>query len=126
MFKEIRTSDAPQAVGPYSQAVLNDNMLFLSGQIPIDPASGKLVDGGIEAQAAQVLRNLEALLKAAGMSFSNVIRSEVFMKDLNDFAAMNKLYAEKFSQEIKPVRQTIQVAKLPMDALIEISCIAIR
>jgi 2-iminobutanoate/2-iminopropanoate deaminase len=125
MIEKIETNDAPQALGPYSQAVKANNMIFVSGQIPIDPATGKMVAANIEAQTRQVLHNMQAILQAAGLSLEQVIRSDIFMLDLNDFQAMNNIYSEFFSFPVKPARQTIQVARLPLDALIEISCIAV-
>lgn len=125
MIKKIETNDAPQALGPYSQAVKANNMIFVSGQIPIDPATGKMVAANIEAQTRQVLHNVQAILQAAGLSLEQVVRSDIFMLDLNDFQAMNSIYSEFFSYPVKPARQTIQVARLPVDALIEISCIAV-
>jgi 2-iminobutanoate/2-iminopropanoate deaminase len=122
--KKVETEDAPKAIGPYSQAVAAGQYLFVSGQIPIDPKTGRLVEDTIEAQTKQVLDNIEAILKAAGLSFEDVIRTEVFLKDMQEFQAMNAIYAERFSYPIKPARQAFQVAKLPMDVRIEISCIA--
>ncbi|MBA3723170.1 MAG: RidA family protein [Parachlamydiaceae bacterium] len=124
-MKKIESSKAPKAIGPYSQAIQTEQLLFLSGQLPIDPATGKLVASEIRIQTQRVLDNLEAVLNEAHLSFKNVVRCDVFLKDLNDFAAFNEEYAKKFNQSIPPARQTIQVARLPMDALIEISCIAI-
>lgn len=120
----ITTEEAPKAIGPYSQAVCAGSYLFVSGQIALDPLSGKLSGETIEAQTSQVLKNMEAILKARGLSLANVVRTEVYLKDLKDFASMNKIYAERFTSDVKPARATIQAAKLPMDALIEISCIA--
>ncbi len=125
-MKKIETEKSPKAIGPYSQAVEAGGFLFVSGQIPIDLATGQLVSATIQAQTKQVLDHLENILKAAGLSWKNVVRTEVFLKDLQDFKEMNALYAERFPHEIKPARQTVQVARLPMDSLIEISCIATR
>jgi 2-iminobutanoate/2-iminopropanoate deaminase len=125
-MKKIETEKAPKAIGPYSQAVEAGGFLFVSGQIPLDPTTGQLASATIQAQTKQVLDNLENILKAAGLSWKNVVRCEVFLKDLQDFKEMNTLYAERFPHEIKPARQTVQVARLPMDSLIEISCIATR
>ena len=124
-FKKIEGPGIPKAAGPYSQAVSTGNLLFISGQIPIDPATGKLVAAEIRLQTNQVLDNLAAILKAAGCSFKDVIRAEVFLQDLNDFAILNEEYAKRFTQPVPPVRQTIQVARLPLDSLVEISCIAV-
>jgi 2-iminobutanoate/2-iminopropanoate deaminase len=125
-MKKIETEKAPAAIGPYSQAVEAGGFLFISGQIPLDPRTGKLAEATIEAQTKQVLANLEAILHAAGLSWKDVVKTEVFMKDLQQFKEMNVLYTEKFSHAIKPARQTIQAARLPMDALIEISCVALK
>lgn len=125
-LKKIETKLAPQAIGPYSQAVLAAPFLFVSGQLPIDPATGKLVEADIMLQTNRVLDNLEAILKEGGCSFHDVVRCDVFLKDLNDFAVVNQEYGKRFNQPVPPARQTIQVAKLPLDALIEISCIVVK
>lgn len=124
-FKKIEGTGIPQAVGPYSQAIASGNLLFISGQIPIDPTTGKLVAAEIRMQTNRVLDNLAAILKAAGCTFKDVVRAEVFLKDLNDFGVLNEEYTKRFTQAVPPVRQTIQVARLPLDALVEISCIAV-
>ncbi len=121
---QISTNQAPAAIGPYSQAICAGSYLFVSGQIAIDPSVGKLTAETIEEQTRQVLQNLEAILAAQGLTLENVVKTEVYLKDLKDFSVMNGIYAEKFSYAIKPARATIQVSKLPLDALIEISCIA--
>ena len=123
-LKKVETPLAPAAIGPYSQAVKAGSFLFISGQIPIDPQTGEVVERTIEAQTKQVLNNIEAILKAEGLQFKHVVKSEVYLKDMQDFQKMNELYSEKFSFPIKPARQTLQVAKLPLDVLVEISCIA--
>lgn len=123
---KIETSEAPKAIGPYSQALMADKFIFVSGQIPIDPASGKIKETTIQGQTTQVLNNIEAILKSQGLSFEHVVKTEIFLKDLADFQEVNKFYAEKFSHENKAARQTVQVSRLPMDALIEISCIAYK
>jgi 2-iminobutanoate/2-iminopropanoate deaminase len=122
----IATTAAPAAIGPYSQAVRIGNTVYTSGQIPIDPATGELVAGGIEAQTTRVLDNLKAVLAAAGLTLAHVVRTTVYLKDLADFAAMNALYATYFAPEgvVAPARSTVQVAALPKNALIEIDCIA--
>lgn len=125
MKRVIKTNKAPLAIGPYSQAVEVNNMLFISGQIPIDPQTGKIVQGGIKEQTEQVLRNIEEILKAAGYTFSDVVKSTVFLKDLNDFAQMNEIYARFYSKN-PPARAAFQVAKLPLDVLVEIETIAIK
>lgn len=124
MLKKIETEKAPKAIGPYSQAILAGDFLFLSGQIPINPKTGKVEDSTIEGQTAQVLANLEAVLEAAGLSFEHVVKTEIYLKDMQDFQAVNTIYAEKFTSPNKPARQTMQVGKLPLDVRLEISCIA--
>jgi 2-iminobutanoate/2-iminopropanoate deaminase len=122
----IATTAAPAAIGPYSQAIRTGNTLYTSGQIPIDPATGNLVAGGIEAQTTRALDNLKAVLVAASLDFADVIKTTVFLKDLADFAAMNAIYATYFAPEgiIAPARSTVQVAALPKGSLVEIECIA--
>lgn len=120
----IATENAPGAIGPYSQAVKTGNMVFCSGQIPIDTATGEFVSGGVAEQTRQVLKNLSAVLEAAGTSLNNVVKTTVFLADMNDFAAMNEIYAEFFSEN-KPARATVQAARLPKDARVEIECIAL-
>ena len=122
----ISTPDAPAAIGPYSQAIRLGDMLYTSGQIPIDPTSGNMVEGGIAEQTTRVLENLKALLAAAGTDFPNVVKTTVFLKDMKDFTAMNDIYARYFTTEgsIPPARSTVQVAALPKDSLVEIECIA--
>ena len=122
----ISTSDAPAAIGPYSQAIRTGDTVFTSGQIPIDPATGNLVPGGIEAQTTRVCENLQAVLAAAGLTFAHVVKTTVFLKTMADFAAMNAIYAQYFAPPgtIPPARSTVQVAALPKDALVEIECIA--
>jgi 2-iminobutanoate/2-iminopropanoate deaminase len=124
MRRAITAPDAAPAVGPYSPAIRAGNLLFVSGQIPLDPATGSIVDGGIEAQTDQVMRNIAALLRAAGAGFEHIVRTTVFMADLNEFAAMNGVYA-KYLGTPPPARATVQVARLPRDARIEIDAIAI-
>jgi 2-iminobutanoate/2-iminopropanoate deaminase len=123
MREAVTTSEAPAAIGPYSQAIKAGNLLFLSGQIPIDPTTGNLVEGGIEPQTRQVFQNIAAILRAAGASFDNVVSAGVFLADMNDFAKMNAIYAEYFSSPA-PARATVQVARLPKDSLVEIQVIA--
>jgi 2-iminobutanoate/2-iminopropanoate deaminase len=122
----ITTPDAPAAIGPYSQAVRSGDLLFASGQIPIDPATGNLVEGGIEAQTERVLTNVAAVLAAAGLGFADVVKTTVYLKSMNDFAAMNALYAPRLAPEgtVPPARSTVEVARLPKDALVEIEIIA--
>jgi len=122
----ISTAAAPAAIGPYSQAVRIGNLLYTSGQIPLDPASGQIVSGGIAEQTTRVLENLQAVLAAAGSGLDRVVRTTVFLQDMNDFGAMNAVYARYFAPEgvVPPARSTVQVARLPKDALVEIDVIA--
>ncbi len=123
-FYKVEMADVPRAVGPYSQGIVANNFLYVSGQIPIDPVSGKLVDGGIEKQTPQVLENVEKILKAVNLSLSSVIKSEIFLINMGDFAIVNEFYAAKFDADVKPARQVVGVASLPLNSLIEMSCIA--
>lgn len=126
-MQKIATEFAPKAIGPYSQGVIvetNRQLIFVSGQLPIDPVSGKLVEGDIQTLTSQVIDNIEAILKAAGSGLENVLRTDVFLTDLKDFAKMNEVYGRRFKGSVLPARQTIQVAALPLGAPIEISCIA--
>ncbi|HEV7860103.1 MAG TPA: RidA family protein [Pyrinomonadaceae bacterium] len=124
MKQIIRTSDAPAAIGPYSQAVRAGGFVFASGQIPLDPQTGEFVPGGITEQTEQVLRNLNAVLEAAGSGLDRVVKTTVFLADLNDFAAMNEVYGRYFSKDAPPARATVQAARLPRDARVEIEVIA--
>ena len=124
MKEIISTENAPGAIGPYSQAVKAGNMIFCSGQIPIDPKTGEFVSDDVAEQTEQVLRNLNAVLEAAGSSLNNVVKTTVFLADMNDFVAMNEVYARFFSEN-KPARATAQAARLPKDARVEIDCIAL-
>jgi len=124
MKKVIATSEAPKAVGPYSQAVAVGNFLFCAGQIPLDPATGELVEGDVTAQTDRVLQNVAGVLRANGMTFANVVKSTVFMVDLANFGAMNAVYSKYFSEPF-PARSTIQVAALPKGAQVEIEVIAV-
>lgn len=122
-MQQIRTAAAPEAIGPYSQAIVHGGLLYTAGQIPLDPASGQMVEGGVTAQAEQVLRNLDAVLDAAGASRDSVIKTTVFLRDLNDFVAVNEVYAAFFGDH-RPARSTVQVARLPRDAAVEIELVA--
>ncbi len=124
MKKIILTSQAPKPIGPYAQAIEAKGFIFLSGQIPIDPASGKLVEGDMHAQTERVLKNLEAILWEAGSSLPRVVKTTVFLTDLNNYAAVNEVYARYFPEE-PPARATVQVAGLPGGAKIEIDAIAL-
>lgn len=123
----IATTDAPAAIGPYTQAIRIGDTLFTSGQIPLDPHTGELVPGDITAQTTRVLENLKAVLAKAGVDFTHVVKTTVFLKSMSDFAAMNAVYATYFAPTgaVPPARSTVQVAALPKDALVEIECIAI-
>ena len=122
----IATKDAPAAIGPYSQAIRTGDTVFTSGQVALDPATGNLVSGGIAEQTTRVLDNLKAVLTAAGLDLSHVIKTTVFLKDMADFAAMNAIYATYFAPAgvVAPARSTVQVAALPKNGLVEIECIA--
>jgi len=120
----ISTEKAPGAIGPYSQAIKAGNMIFCSGQIPIDVATGEFVSQDVAEQTEQVLKNLTAVLEAAGAGLNNVVKTSVFLADMNDFAAMNEVYG-RFFNENKPARATVQAARLPRDARVEIECIAV-
>ena len=123
MKKIINTPKAPAAIGPYSQAVKVGNLLFTSGMIPIDPATNTLVEGGIEVQAERALENVKALLEASGTSLDKVVKTVVFIKDMNDFAKVNEIYAKYFTENF-PARSCVEVARLPKDVLIEMEAIA--
>ncbi len=122
----VRTDDAPAPIGPYSQAVLvrGGATLYASGQVGLNPATGKMVDGGVKEQAQQVLLNMEAVLRAAGMGFGNVVRCSIFLVDMADFAAVNEVYATRFGAS-PPARATVAVRALPAGALVEIDCVAV-
>lgn len=122
--QSVSTESAPKAIGPYSQAIRAGSMLFLSGQIPLDPSTGQLVEGDIAEQTHRVFKNLSAILEAAGASFEQVVRTTVYLADMNDFAAMNAVYGTYFSSPA-PARSTVQAARLPKDARIEIDLIAV-
>ena len=120
----IKTSEAPQAIGPYSQAVVAGGLVFASGQIPLDPATGEFVPGGIAEQTEQVMRNVSKVLEAAGTGLERVVRTTVFLADMSDFAAMNEVYGRFFGAE-PPARSTVQAARLPRDARVEIDVVAL-
>lgn len=121
---QVRTDSAPQAIGPYSQAIVAQGLVFCSGQIPLDPATGNVVEGGIDEQTHRVLKNLTAVVEAAGSSMAKVIKTTVFLQSMSDFAAMNAIYATYFPAPA-PGRSTVEVARLPRNALVEIECIAL-
>ena len=124
--KAIQTNDAPKAVGPYSQGIETEKFIFISGQLPVNPETGKIVQEDIKIQTSQVIDNIKAILDKAGIVLKNVVRCDVFLKDMNDFQEMNEVYASRFTNDPKPARQAVQVGKLPLDALVEISCIAVK
>jgi 2-iminobutanoate/2-iminopropanoate deaminase len=119
----VKTKQAPQAIGPYSQAVRAGGFVFASGQIPLDPETGEFVAGGVAEQTEQVLRNLSAVLKAAGTSLERVVKTTVFLADMNDFVAMNEVYGRYFKEDA-PARATVEAARLPRDARVEIEAVA--
>jgi len=124
--KEVISSEnAPAAIGPYSQAIRAGNTLYLAGQIAIDPATGKMIEGGVEDQTHRVLQNIQAVLKEAGFTIADVVQSQVFLSDLNNYGAMNGVYATYFKDN-PPARAAVQVARLPLDALVEIMVTAVR
>jgi 2-iminobutanoate/2-iminopropanoate deaminase len=122
-LRRIQTDNAPAAIGPYSQAMVHGGLVYTAGQIPLDPRSGELLDGDIQAQTEQVFKNLRAVLEAAGASLDSVIKTTVFLRDMNEFAAMNEIYAKHFGQHA-PARSTVQAARLPRDCGVEIEAIA--
>ncbi len=123
MREAVSSSSAPPAIGPYSQAIRAGNLLFVSGQIPLDPATGAMVEGDLAAQTRRVFQNLEAILAAAGLTFDHVVRTTVYLADMNDFPVMNEVYGTYFSAPA-PARATVQAARLPRDARVEIDLIA--
>lgn len=120
----INTNDAPAAIGPYSQAIKAGNMLFISGQGPFNPKTMEIVDGDVKAQTSQVLKNIDAILKEAGADFSNVVKTTVFLKDMEDFSEINEVYVEYFGEH-KPARSCVEVARLPKDIKVEIELIVV-
>ena len=126
MKKAILTNKAPLPIGPYNQAINYENMLFVSGQIPLDPDSNELINTGIEDETNQVMKNIQAILTEAGMSFDDIVKTSIFLKDMDNFKIVNEMYGNYFKNIIPPARETVQVSKLPLDVNVEISCIAIR
>ncbi|MAU72686.1 MAG: reactive intermediate/imine deaminase [Pseudozobellia sp.] len=122
----INTEKAPAPIGPYNQAVLSENTLYISGQIPIDPVSGNLVEGDIKLEAKQCMENLKAILNAADMGFDNVVKSSIFLADMNKFSSVNEVYGSYFDEATAPARETVEVANLPKFVNVEISMIAIK
>lgn len=123
-MESVQTDRAPQAIGPYSQAIKANGFIFASGQIPLDPATGQLIEGDARAQTARVLNNVQAVLEAAGSSLNQVVKTTVFLADMNDFAAMNEVYASFFGTT-RPARSTVQAARLPRDVSVEIEVVAL-
>ena len=126
MRKTVSTDKAPAAIGPYSQANIFGDFVFTSGQVPLDPASGEIIGANIEEQTRQVFKNITAILEAAGSSLDKVLKTTVFIKDMNDFGKMNEVYAEFFTEGSYPSRSAVEVARLPKDVLVEIETIAYR
>lgn len=126
MRKIIQTQEAPAPIGPYNQAILAGNTLYVSGQIPMDPKTGQLVSGDIALETHRVMKNLQAVLEAACMSFENVIKASIFVKDMNQFSKINEVYGSYFDTETAPTRETVEVANLPKFVNIEISMIAFQ
>ena len=125
MKKGIFTKNAPAAIGPYSQAVETDGMVFLSGQIPVNPATGNVVDGGVKEQTAQVFENIKSVLAEAGLTVENIVKTTVFLKDMSLFVDMNEVYAGYFDKDF-PARSAVAVKSLPKDVMVEIECIAVK
>jgi len=124
VIEKVETFQAPAAIGPYSQAVRIDNMVFCSGQIPLDPSTGSMVVGGVGAQTEQVMKNLEAVLRASGLDFSRVVKTTIYLVDLENFGTVNEIYG-RFFPGVPPARATVQVAALPKGALVEIDAVAV-
>ena len=124
MKKIIKTNEAPEPIGPYNQAIEAGEFIFLSGQIGIDVDTGELINENIQAETNQVMRNIESVLKASNRNFDHVVKSTIFLKDLNDFSIVNEVYSKYFKNKISPARETVEVARLPKDANVEISVIA--
>jgi len=126
MKKIINTPNAPAPIGPYNQAVLSDNTLFISGQVAFDPRTGILILDDIKTETKQVMENLKAILNAAEMGFDNVVKTSIFISDMNNFGQINEVYGQYFNPETAPARETVQVARLPKDVNVEISMIAVK
>ena len=124
MKKIVNTSNAPKPIGPYNQAVISGNLMFMSGQIAFDPGTGELVIGEIQAETKQVMENLKSILDEAGLSFKDVIKTSIFLSDMNNFQQVNEVYGSYFSDEDAPARETVEVSRLPKDVNVEISMIA--
>ena len=126
MLKQILSQKAPKAIGPYSQAIKAGNFIFCSGQIALSPETGEIVSNDVTKQTRQILKNLKEVLKGAGANFKNVVRTDIFVKNIKDFQTINEVYAEFFNFDPKPARQTVEVSALPKGALVEISCLAFK
>ena len=126
MKKIINTPKAPAPIGPYNQAILIKDTLYISGQTPIDPSTGKLVEGDVKMEAEQCMQNLKAILNKAGMTFENVVKTSIFLKDMHQFSQVNEVYGSHFNPETAPARETVEVANLPMFVNVEISMIAVK
>ena len=124
MKKIVNTSNAPKPIGPYNQAVISGNLMFMSGQIAFDPSTGELVIGEIQAETKQVMENLKSILDEAGLSFKDIIKTSIFLSDMNNFQQVNEVYGSYFSDEDAPARETVEVSRLPKDVNVEISMIA--
>ena len=125
MKNVIHSNSAPEPIGPYSQAIWVNNMLFVSGQIALDPDNGQMISTGVADEAARVLENIKAVLTAAGMDLSHVVKSTLYLKDMNDFKTVNEVYGQYF-RSLPPARETVEVSRLPRDAKVEMSCIAVK
>ncbi|MEM8508587.1 MAG: RidA family protein [Bacteroidota bacterium] len=126
MKRFITTPNAPAPIGPYNQAVYVNDTLYISGQTPIDPSTGKLVEGDVKMEAKQCMKNLGAILEAAGLTFENVVKTSIFLKDMHQFTAVNEVYGSYFNTDTAPARETVEVANLPMFVNVEISMIAVK
>lgn len=126
MKKAILTKKAPAPIGPYNQAIKYNNMVFISGQIPMNPKDGKLVDSGIREETIQVMENLKEILREANMDFSHIVKTSIFLKSMENFVEVNEEYGKYFENLISPARETVEVSKLPLNVNVEISCIAIK
>ena len=126
MKQIINTSKAPAPIGPYNQAVMSGNTLYISGQIPLDPDNGQLIEGDIQKETHQCMKNLKAILEAAGMGFEQVVKTSIFVKDMHQFALINEAYAQYFNADTAPARETVEVANLPKFVNVEISMIAVK
>ena len=126
MKQIINTSKAPAPIGPYNQAVMSGNTLYISGQIPLDPDNGQLIEGDIQKETHQCMKNLKAILEEAGMGFEQVVKTSIFLKDMHQFALINEAYAQYFNADTAPARETVEVANLPQFVNVEISMIAVK